>query len=134
MRQRFALELEIARHLVEAGLAHASAKGWPVCIAVVDDAGYPIALARADEASPAAVDGAIGKARTSALTGVDTALLEKMAQSRLTVLSIPRICVEGGVALLYRGQRVGGIGVSGRPPEQDNEVAQAALAAFPRET
>lgn len=130
MRVRHALSYDDALGIAQAGLAFAGAQRWPICIAVVDDAGHPIVVLRMDEASPAAVDGAIGKARTSTLTGIDSAVIEQMAQARPTVLSIPRIAVEGGVALVWQGQRVGGVGASGQPPARDAQVAAAALAAF----
>jgi len=130
MRVRYALEYGETLHIAEAGIAFATAEGWPVCVAVVDDGGHPLVVLRMDEASAAAVDGAIGKARTAALTGQDSELIEKMALSRPTVLSIPRVAVEGGVALIWEGQRVGGIGVSGQLPERDSQIAAAALEAF----
>lgn len=130
MRRRHALSYADALAMAQAGVDHAASLGMPVCIAVVDDGGHPLIMLRMDEASPAAVEGAIGKARTAAVTGIDTAIIEAMAQSRPTVLSIPRIAVEGGVALVWEGQRVGGIGVSGQAPATDSLVAAAALSAF----
>lgn len=130
MRVRHALDLADAQRIAQAAASFAEERQWPVCIAVVDDAGCPILIVRQDEASPAAFEGALGKARTAALTGFDSAAVEAMASQRPTILSIPRIAVEGGVALTWQGQRVGGIGVSGRPPAEDAEVAQAGRAAF----
>lgn len=130
MRMRHALGYEDALRIAQAGLAFAEEQRWPVCIAVVDDAGQAIVVLRMDEASGAAFDGAIGKARTSALTGLDSVIVENMALARPTVLSMPRIAVEGGMALVWEGQRVGGVGVSGQPPQHDSLVAAAALAEF----
>lgn len=130
MRLRHALDLADARRVADAAAAFATGRGWPVCIAVVDDAGVPLIVLRLDEASPAAFEGALGKARTAALTGLDSAKVEAMASQRPTILSIPRIAVEGGLALTWEGQRVGGIGVSGRPPGEDAAVAEAGRAVF----
>jgi len=130
MRLRHALDLADARRVAEAAAAFATDRDWPVCVAVVDDAGCPLIVLRLDEASPAAFEGALGKARTAALTGVDSAKVEAMAAQRPTILSIPRIAVEGGLVLIWEGQRVGAIGVSGRPPSEDSAVAEAGRAVF----
>lgn len=102
-------------------------------IAVVDDAGHPIQLCRMDEASPASVDTALGKARSAALTGLDTRVLEEMAGKRPALFTIGRVAVEGGLPLLHRNQRVGGVGVSGVQSHQDREVAEAVVAEFSRQ-
>jgi len=130
MLTRFALELEEAKAGVAAGVDSARAKGWEVTVAVVDAGGCPILLARMTNASPSSVAVATGKARTAALTGVPTKLVEAMVSDRPALLSMDRIAVEGGLPILFRGQKVGGIGVSGVQSSQDAEVAQAALAAI----
>ena len=130
MRQRHALDLTDAQRVVDAALAHAGGLGWRVTVAVVDDGGVPLLLLRMDEASPASVATAIEKARSAALTGLDTKLLEAMIEKRPGTATIGRVAVEGGLPLLHDGQRVGGIGVSGLPSHQDAEVAAAGQAAF----
>src|SRR3546814_12960088 len=70
MLTRFALELEEAEKAIAAGLAIARESGWDVTVAVVDAGGYPILLARMDNASPASVTTAIGKAQNAALIGL----------------------------------------------------------------
>src|SRR3546814_1729375 len=130
MLTRFALELEEAEKAIAAGLAIARESGWDVTVAVVDAGGYPILLARMDNASPASVTTAIGKAQTAALIGMPTKLVEAMVTDRPGLLSMDRVAVEGGVPILFRGQKLGGIGVTGVQSSQDAQVAQAALAAI----
>lgn len=130
MRQRYAISFDEARKAEAAGLAEAVRHGLRISIAVVDDAGFALTLARMDEASPASVSTAIEKARTAALIGLPTRLIEDATQARLSLLSMDRIAVEGGVPLLHDGQRVGGIGVSGALPAADAEVARAAANAL----
>src|SRR3546814_3231172 len=59
-----------------------------------------------------------------------TKLVEAMGTDRPGLLSMDRVAVEGGVPILFRGQKLGGIGVSGVQSSQDAQVAQAALAAI----
>src|SRR3546814_853528 len=78
--------------------------GWDVTVAVVDAGGYPILLARMDNASPASVATVVGKAQTAALIGMPTKLVEAMVSDRPALLSMDRVAVEGGVPILFRGQ------------------------------
>lgn len=131
MRMRFALDLAEARQIVDAGLAAAEVKGWRVTIAVVDDGGVPVLVQRMDEASAASFSTAIEKARSAALVGLPTKVLEAMIGDRPALLSMPnRVAVEGGLPILHGGQRIGGVGVSGVKSDQDAEVAEAGLAAL----
>ena len=130
MYVRYALQLDEASAAIAAGRASASEHGWRVSIAVVDDAGFVIALNRMDEASQGSVDTAIEKARSAAFTGLDTKKLEEIIAVRPAAVTMKRVAVEGGVAILYKGARVGGIGVSGVMPGQDATVALAALSAL----
>jgi uncharacterized protein GlcG (DUF336 family) len=53
-----------------------------------------------------------------------------MVKDRPALLSISRVVVEAGIPILYRGQKVGGIGVSGVQSQQDAQIANAALAVL----
>jgi glc operon protein GlcG len=130
MRMRFALGLAEAEAAIKAGHEEARRQGWLVTVAVVDDSGAVIQLSRMDEATPASVDAAIGKARSAALTGVDTKILEAMVKDRPALTTMDRIAIEGGLPVLHQRQRVGGIGVSGVQSHQDAQVASAAFAAL----
>lgn len=132
MQTRFTLELREAELIVAAAQAHARSSGWPVTIAVVDDAGNPILVSRLDGTTPASIDTAIHKARAAALTGIPTSTLESMVRDRPALVTLSRVAVEGGLPILHQNQRVGGIGVSGVRSEQDAMVAQAGLDALPK--
>jgi glc operon protein GlcG len=129
MRVRYSLTLEEAERMVHAGQKHARANEWPITIAIVDDSGFPILVSRLDEATPASVTTAIEKARSAALTGLPTKMLEAVISERPAVATLGRVAVEGGVPILHCGQRLGGIGVSGVRSDQDAMVAQTALEA-----
>lgn len=130
MYSRQTIELREAEFAIAAGQAAAREAGWNVTIAIVDDAGIPILVSRLDRSSPASVDTAIEKARSSALTGLDSKVLEEFIRQRPGVATMKRVPVEGGVPILIAGERVGGIGVSGVMSDQDAKIAKIALAAI----
>jgi glc operon protein GlcG len=130
MRTRFALGLSEVETAVRAGCVEAQNQGWTVTIAVVGDPGTLIQLSRMDEASPASVTTATEKARSAALTGIETKILEALVKDRPALVTMGRVSIEGGVPIFYQGQKVGGIGVSGVQSQQDAQIANAALAAL----
>ena len=71
----FALTVQGAQTAMDAAAAEADANGWAVTIAVSDAAGVPLLLQRRG-AQAFSVDVAIGKARTAASTGRETASFE----------------------------------------------------------
>ena len=115
--------------IVEAARAEASKHGWAVAIALVDDGGHPLALARLDGASPVSAYIAIEKARTSALGRRESKAYEDMINGgRTAFLSAPLAgTLEGGVPIFVDGQVVGAVGVSGVKLEQDAQVARAGV-------
>jgi len=124
------LDSSEAQTIVSAAQAHAKHNGWAVTVAVVDDSGTPIIVSRLDEASPSSVNTAIEKARSAANTGLPTKVLEAMIRERPGIVTLGRVAVEGGLPILYKGQRIGGVGVSGVKSDQDAEVAEAGLKAL----
>jgi glc operon protein GlcG len=130
VRSKYLLSLSEAQTIVSAAQAHASQNGWAITVAVVDDHGTPIIVSRLDDASPASVNTAIEKARSAAHTGIDTKVLEAMVRERPGTATSGRVAIEGGLPILYKMQRVGGVGVSGVKSDQDAEVARAGLRAL----
>jgi uncharacterized protein GlcG (DUF336 family) len=133
MLTRPILSAEEARTVVAAGKAESEKQGWRITIAVVDESGLLMHLERMDGAVPQSPDVAIRKARTSALTRTSTKILEDVAKERPGTLTFPdRLPVQGGIPLMYQGQCVGAIGVSGAKSPEDEVVALAAAAGLPR--
>jgi glc operon protein GlcG len=130
MRTKYLLSSSEAQTIVSAAQTHADHNGWAITVAVVDDSGTPIIVLRLDDAPPSSVYTAIEKARSAANTGLPTKLLEAMIRERPGIATLARVAVEGGLPILYKGQRVGGVGVSGVKSDQDAEVAQAGLRAL----
>lgn len=132
MQTKFALTLADARRIAEAAEAEARKNGWNVVIAIVDDGGHLALLQRLDGTQPASSEIATAKARSAALFKRPTKALEEIvASGRTAMLSLPGITpVEGGAPLLYRGEVVGAIGVSGVQSAQDGIVAAAGAAVL----
>lgn len=134
MRTKFELSLADAKRVAAAAELEAERNGWSVVIAIVDDAGVLIYLERLDGTQPASSEVAQHKARAAALFRRPTKALEEIvAGGRVAMLSLPNITpVEGGLPLVYEGQIVGAIGVSGVQSFQDGIVAQAGAEALTR--
>ncbi|MNM67749.1 hypothetical protein D3C81_792900 [compost metagenome] len=113
--------------ILTAARAEAQANQWAVTIVVVDDGGHPLALERLDGCAPASVYIATEKARTSALGRRESKSYEDMVNAgRYAFLSAPLLTsLEGGVPIVFDGQVIGAVGVSGVKPEQDAQVAKA---------
>lgn len=116
-----------------AGLAAATERDLVLCIAVVDAAGVLLDLHRSDRARSHTVDLAIRKARTSALLGLDTLILERMAKEGRS-LPADLLALAGGVAIVQDGLSAGAVGVSGGASEVDHEVAATASKAITERT
>jgi glc operon protein GlcG len=85
-----------------------------------------------DGTAPSTVEMAIGKGRTAVLGRRETKVYEDIIKNgRTAFLSAPLVAmVEGGVPIVFEGEVVGSIGVSGVKSEQDAAVARAGIAAL----
>jgi glc operon protein GlcG len=108
----------------------------PAVLAVVDDAGTLKAFLRMDGTPPGAVQWAIDKAVTAAAFRTPTHVLdEAMQQAASSALASfmaqPHVTLApGGFPLLIDGGVVGAVGASGGSPEQDQQIAEAGVAAI----
>lgn len=136
MLDRKAMSLEAAKGIVTAAEAEARKNGWNVSIAVVDEGGHLVMLQKLDGTQYGSIEISIQKARTaSAFKRPSKVFEDAIASGRTGILGIDQVLpFEGGLPLLYRGQIVGAIGVSGVTSQQDGVVAKAGadwLAASP---
>ena len=119
--------------LMAAARGEAARRHLEVTIAIVDEAGVPLALHRRDGARLHTPDAACAKARTAAITRQATAELQAAVADNPALLSFPgRLPLTGGLPLVHAGQVVGGVGSSGGTPEEDIAVCEAAVAALAR--
>mmetsp|Transcript_8325 Transcript_8325/g.25002 ORF Transcript_8325/g.25002 Transcript_8325/m.25002 type:complete len:164 (+) Transcript_8325:255-746(+) len=127
--QRPVLTHYATKQIVEAAEAAARKNDWPVTVAVCDEGGVPLALARLDGAMAASAELATQKARTAALFKKPTDGLESAANGqRGALVSSGFTVLGGGVPIMVDGFCVGAVGVSGVLPDQDAEVAAAGVA------
>jgi len=133
LAQKKVLTLEAARVALAAGEAEALRNQWRVVIAVVDEGGHAIALARLDGAQWSSVDTAVEKARAAVAWKRPTRLLEESVnKGRFAFLSITQgmAALQGGVPIEVDGAIVGAVGVSGVRAADDEQVALAAVGAL----
>ncbi|MBV8239406.1 MAG: heme-binding protein [Hyphomicrobiales bacterium] len=131
--EKKALSLEAARKMVSAGEAEAEHNHWRGVIAVADEGGWLIVLERMDNAAmTASVELAAGKARSAALFKKPTQELEEaINQGRYAAITARGfIEMRGGLPVVVGGDVIGGVGASFATPEEDEQVARAALAAL----
>ena len=100
-------------------------------VTLADDAAVPLLLERLDGAGPTTAEVALGKARTAALTRQPTKLWEERVKERPAFLNFPAgLAIWGGVPIIYQGECVGAIGVSGVQSQDDEKIASAGVAAL----
>lgn len=116
---------------------HASKIGARVTVAIVDEGGVPQILDRMDGAPPLSARIAPAKAASAALFHRDGAALRQLQASwpeffvQVDRIAGTPIIAGAGSQLIRRDDRIlGAVAVSGGRPEQDDECAQAALAAL----
>jgi glc operon protein GlcG len=131
MRSKPSLTASDAAKMMAACKAEAARNKWDVCIAIVDDGGYLLALERLDGAHLLTPEAAIGKARTAALMKKPSRAMEERINDRPAFLRFPEIMpVIGAVPVILEGECVGAIGVAGVQSEEDEQVAQAGAYAL----
>ncbi|PMY61304.1 MULTISPECIES: heme-binding protein [Pseudomonas] len=122
---------EVQRILI-AARDEAERNQWAVSIAIVDDGGHPLALERLDGCAPVSAYIAVEKARTAALGRRESKGYEEMVNGgRTAFLSAPLLTsLEGGVPVVFDGQVIGAVGVSGVKSREDAQVARFAARAL----
>jgi glc operon protein GlcG len=127
MNSKAVLSQTEVRRILDAARAEALDNQWTVTIVVVDDGGHPLALERLDGAAPSSAYIATEKARTAALGRRESRVYEEMVNGgRYAFLSAPLLTsLEGGVPIIFDGQVIGAVGVSGVKAGEDAQVARA---------
>ena len=131
MHNRPTLTSSDAQKMMAACKAEAAKHKFVVCVAIVDDGGYPMLLDRADGSHLESADIAMRKARTAAVTRESTQYWEQRVAERAAFLAISSFMpLRGGVPVLYQGECVGAIGVSGVTSAECEQIAKAGAAAL----
>ncbi len=130
------ITLDEAQSIIDAAQEKAREIGQPMNVAVVDDGMNLKAFARMEDAWLGSISIAIDKGYTAAAFMMPTQDLAEMTQSGqplfgLNTTNNGRIVIfAGGIPLTRNGDVVGAVGVSGGTVDQDQEVAEAGVAAF----
>ena len=133
--QKETITIEGAMALIAASEAKAAEISVPMCTAIVDADGNLKAFSRQDGAALLSMQIAQDKGYTAIAFGMATHEWHEFIKNDPPLLDgivhTPRLVVfGGGYPIKKDGAVVGGIGVSGGHYSQDQECAEAALAAF----
>ncbi|MDS7929143.1 heme-binding protein [Acinetobacter sp. V102_4] len=133
MKTKYYLTLADAEFLMEEAQKYAIEHNFKVSIAIVDETSSLLLMKRLDGASPLSSHLCLEKAKCSSISGRPSKFYEELLQSgRLGFLSMPRAqgMLEGGKPIIYEGEILGAIGVSGVQSFEDAEIAQHAIDTF----
>ncbi len=131
------LTTEGAKEMLAAAVSKAEDLGITITVAIVDAGGHLIVLERMDMGRFHTVYSSTTKAVTAASNrrptttrGAQGQDLDAVHAIGLSLAAGPDrwTAMEGGFPILVEGECVGGIGVSGGDWQQDQVIAQAALA------
>ena len=133
---RSTVTLEEAQSIIQAAQQKAEEIGQPMNIAVVDNGRELKAFARMEDAWLGSIEIAMDKAFTAASFLMSTQELAEMTQPGQPLYGLETIRhgrfvnFAGGIPLMRDGEVAGAVGVSGGTVDQDQEVAEAGVAAF----
>lgn len=120
------LSLEGAQKIMAEAIKFAKEKNAPgAAIAIVDAGGNLILMERLDGTFAAASEVSIKKANTSALFKAPSSKLENSINSgRNALITVGHTFLQGGIPIVYLGEVIGAIGVSGSASaQQDEDIA-----------
>jgi len=126
------LSLAAAKKIAAAAEAEAAKNKWTMAIAVLDDGGHLLYLERMDGTQIGSIEVAQGKARTAVhFKRPSKIFVDAIAANHLALITIAGVtAIRGGLPVMVDGEAVGAIGVSGGDPQQDEQCAEAGLAAL----
>jgi uncharacterized protein GlcG (DUF336 family) len=130
-----------ARSLIDKASGKAAALGKAMTFAVVDAGGFLVALERMDGARPLTASIATAKAYTAAVMQRPSVMLKDWSASDPVFFGQvarmgqhPIVATKGGYTLKREGEFLGGFGVSGGSPDEDEDICSAVVAEAGFET
>jgi glc operon protein GlcG len=134
MQQSYTLSHAEAMRAITIIQSELEKEGKGAAVAVVDAHGELMAFLRTDGCPLASIENAIHKAFTSAREGVESKAVGERSQKEgwpITNFGDPRYTGwGGGVPIMYNGQVVGAVGVSGLPEDEDIVLARIGANLF----
>lgn len=116
--------------MMSASVSKAEEIGQPQCIVIVDASGEPLGEIRMTGAKYLSRKSARAKARTSASIAAPSDRIPEAVRPQIAAATGGDVTgLGGGLPIVIDGILLGGIGVGSGSPEQDLEVARAALGA-----
>ncbi|WP_299706532.1 heme-binding protein [uncultured Tateyamaria sp.] len=117
--------------MLQAAVSRAEEMGQPQCIVIVDASGVALGQIRMSGAKFLSLKSAETKARTAAsIRAASDAIPEQVGLYIAAATDNAVTRLGGGLPIYIDGTCIGGIGVGSGTPEQDKDVAGAALAAI----
>ncbi|MDT3443397.1 MULTISPECIES: heme-binding protein [unclassified Pseudofrankia] len=120
-----------ARALVDEARALALDLGKAISVAVVDYGGFVVLVERMDGARPMTPSIAVSKAYSAAVMQRPTEMLEGWRDSDPVFFAQvgrmghhPIIATKGGITLKRDGEILGGVGISGGSPDEDQRICE----------
>lgn len=126
---------EAALRIARAALDHCAKQGYQVAVTVSDRAGHPLVMLRDRLAGPHTPQVATDKAYTALTFKLDTLALARLTQPGQEASGIRHVAravaIGGGRNIQAGGSTIGGVGVSGAPGgEADDVCAKAGIASI----
>jgi uncharacterized protein GlcG (DUF336 family) len=125
-----------ARSLADDVRARALELGKALSVAVVDYGGFIVLLERMDGARPMTPSIALSKAYSAAVMQRPTAMLEGWRNSDPVFFTQvgrmgqhPIVATKGGYTIKRDGAIIGGLGISGGSPDEDQKACEDVLRA-----
>lgn len=122
---------QAALAMLQAAVVKAEEMGQPQCIVIVDASGETLAQLRMTGAKYLSLKSARAKARTAASIGAPSGTVPEAVRPAIAAATAGDMTgLAGGFPIIIEDTLVGGIGIGSGTPEQDCDVAKAALAAL----
>lgn len=134
------LSIDEAQILIEGSNLKSNEIGVPMCIAVTDESGHLIRFDRMDGGKVSSISIAVDKAFTGAVARRGTHVYNQLCVPGQPTFGIHVTngghfsVIGGGLPVTVDGEIVGGVGISSGTAEQDQVVAEAAVAYFHQRT
>jgi glc operon protein GlcG len=132
MHQTYTLSHADAKRMIDAVQAELEKSGKGAAIAVADEHGELIAFLRTDGCPLASINIAINKAFTAARERKESKAVGDASKHEGFPMTnfgdLRYVSWGGGVPVIYQGQVVGAIGVSGLPEDEDMVLARMAVS------
>lgn len=130
---RKALTLDVVKAMAESAEAFANKNNWKVAIAILDEGGHLLYFQRANGVQLGSIEIAMRKAESAVkFQRPGKAFADRIPKEPHVMILPGAFPFEGGVPVIWEGQVLGAIGVSGATAQEDAMVAKAGVDALAR--